>query len=299
MIIVIAGASGLIGTALQKTLRQAGHQVFPIVRGAAANGLFHWQPSDGRIHFDSTFPVDVLINLSGAGIADKRWAPDRKLEILKSRVDSTRLLTETIVSLPTRPKLLISGSAIGFYGETGGDSVDETGSNGEGFLAEVASRWEAAAEPAIDAGIRTVFMRTGIVLNSRGGALNRMLKPFKCGLGGVVGTGGQYMSWVSLKEIINMIIFIIGNESLSGPVNLVSPQAVTNREFTRCLGRVLKRPTLIPLPGMLARAAFGEMADHLLLSSIRVYPKVLEEAGYQFLEPGLEVALEGAVQGDF
>ena len=295
MNIVITGASGLIGTALSSALRADGHQVYGMQRSPSSDAPFHWWPPAGHIHFDDSIPVDVVINLAGAGIADRRWNERRKQEIRDSRVLSTELLAKTLSRLPHRPGLFISGSAIGFYGDTGAERVDEMNEAGSDFLAEVSYAWEQAAKPALDAGIRTVLIRTGIVLSDRGGALQKMLLPFKLGVGGVVGSGQQYMSWVSLRDVVAMIRFLMAHEELSGPVNLVAPTAVTNREFTRTLGSALKRPALLPMPAFAARLAFGEMADQLLLSSIRVYPYLLQQAGYRFQDGDLETALANII----
>ncbi|MDM8545599.1 TIGR01777 family oxidoreductase [Candidatus Venteria ishoeyi] len=291
MNILITGASGLIGSALQQTLKQDGHQLFIMQRPLKADADFSWQPDKNMIHWDKTKPIDAVIHLAGANIANGRWTAARKKLIIDSREQSTLLLANTLAQLAQPPKLFISGSAIGFYGDTGAQSVDEDSPLGSGFLAEICKRWEAATQAATDAGIRTIHMRTSIVLSPKGGALRQMLTPFKLGLGGRVGSGQQYMSWVSLPEIINMIRFLLSNEQLSGPVNLASKTAVNNAEFSRMLGQVLHRPTVLPLPAFMVRLIFGEMGDALLLSSSRVYPKKLEQAGYIFMDTDLKQAL--------
>ncbi len=298
MNILISGASGLIGQALTKFFLQFGHKIYSLVRNSTNNpsgDSFHWQPDSGQISFDPEIVLDVVINLCGE-TSKGRWTPSKKASIVNSRVNSTRLISEYLCQLKHKPSLLISASAVGFYGDTGSDAVDESAGNGDDFLAEVSAKWEAASFPARNAGIRTVNMRTGVVLSKNGGALKEMLTPFKLGLGGVIGHGGQYWSWVSMTELLNMIQFIINTESIKGPVNLVSIPPATNREFTKTLGKVLRRPTLFPMPAFMARLLFGEMADAMLLSSVRVLPKKLQQAGYSFLYQDLESALVELLQ---
>ena len=289
MNILISGSSGLIGSALFKSLVSLGHSVFALERNSSGND-FSWQPKEGQIHLDPSVLLDVVINLSGES-SKGRWTEVKKQEILNSRVSATSLLSRTISQLDHKPSLFISASAIGYYGETGDTLVDESAANGSDFLAGVGARWEEASLAARDAGIRTVNMRTGVVLGKEGGALKEMLTPFKMGLGGVIGSGEQYWSWVSLDELVNMVQFVISTESLRGPVNLVSKPAVTNREFTKSLARVLHRPAFFPMPSFMAKLLFGEMADAMLLSSVRVYPKKLENAGYKFIHDNLDDAL--------
>lgn len=290
MKILISGATGLIGTALTTYFTDHGHEVIPLVRGKQ-KGLFSWQPERGLIFLDNSVDLDVVINLAGPSIADKRWNQERKGELLESRVSATSLLAAALAKRTQKPALFLSASAIGFYGPRGDETVDESSDSGGGFLAELARQWEMATKPAEAAGIRTVHLRTGIVLSSAGGALQQMLLPFKLGLGGLIGNGGQYMSWVSINELPAMIEFIIDHSEIGGPVNLVSTQPVTNREFTKSLGSVLGRPTLIPMPAFLARLLFGEMADELLLSGAKVTPQKLIDAGYLFKENSLKNSL--------
>jgi uncharacterized protein (TIGR01777 family) len=292
MNILITGASGLIGTALTGTLTSHGHTVYPLVRNEQCKTPFYWLPSKNKIHLDNSIKIDAVIHLAGENIADKRWTEKRKAEILNSRVNTTKLLTNALAQLNNKPKVLISGSAIGFYGDTGDRTVDENSSLGTGFLSEVANKWENATQSAEKAGIRTVHIRTGIVLSTHGGILKQMKLPFTLGLGGVVGNGKQYLSCVSINEVTNMIEFLLDNESITGPVNLVSRKPVTNDEFTRALGQALHRPAIIPLPAFLARVLFGEMADALLLSSTKVLPGRLQTAGYQFKDENLETTLK-------
>lgn len=296
MNILISGASGLIGTALKNALLSKGHTVYPLLRKNLPGEPFYWLPAENIIHLDESIHIDTVINLAGENIADGRWNDTRKNNILNSRVNGTRLLSSAIASLKNKPSLFISGSAIGFYGDTADRSVDESSQSGSDFLAEVATKWEQATQPAEDAGIRTVHIRTGVVLSPLGGVLQKIVPPFKMGLGGVIGNGQQYMSWVSLNDVISMIQFIIENNMISGPVNLVSKNPVINESFTKTLGKVLNRPTLIPLPAIAARVMFGEMADALLLSGTRVMPNKLKIAGYKYIDEDLESALRSLLK---
>lgn len=291
MNILITGSSGLVGTHLGKVMEANGHNIIRMLRNAADGQPFYWLPDKGVINYDNSVEIDAVINLAGESIADGRWSEERKRRILDSRVSGTRLLAETLAKLKSKPKVFISGSAIGFYGETGASIVDEDSKQGTGYLAEVAELWEQAAKPAADAGIRTVNIRTGVVLSPDGGMLQKLLLPFKMGLGGIVGNGQQYISWVSINDIAGMIQFLLENDTISGAINLVSKQPVTNYTFTKKLGSVLNRPTIFPLPACVARVVFGEMADALLLSSIRVQPKRLIEEGYDFIDTDLEKTL--------
>ena len=291
MNILITGSSGLVGTHLGKVMEAEGHNIIRMLRSAPDGQPFCWLPDKGVINYDDSVDIDAVINLAGESIADGRWSEERKRRILDSRVSGTRLLAETLAKQKSKPKVFISGSAIGFYGETGASIVDEDSKQGTGYLAEVAELWEHAAKPAADAGIRTVNIRTGVVLSPDGGMLQKLLLPFKMGLGGIVGNGQQYISWVSINDMAGMIQFLLENDTISGAINLVSKQPVTNYTFTKTLGSVLKRPTIFPLPGCVARVVFGEMADALLLSSIRVQPKRLIEEGYNFIDTDLEKTL--------
>lgn len=291
MNILIAGSSGLVGTYLGKVMEAKGHNIFRMLRSVHDGQPFYWLPDKGVINYDDSVDIDAVINLAGESIADGRWSEERKRRILDSRVSGTRLLAETLAKLKSKPKVFISGSAIGFYGETGASIVDEDSKQGAGYLAEVAELWEQAAKPAADAGIRTVNIRTGVVLSPDGGMLQKLLLPFKMGLGGIVGNGQQYISWVSINDMTGMIQFLLENDTISGAINLVSKQPVTNYTFTKTLGSVLNRPTIFPLPACVARVVFGEMADALLLSSIRVQPKRLIEEGYDFIDTDLEKTL--------
>jgi len=285
--ILITGSSGLIGTALRDSLTKSGHTIYVMNRGKDKNSPFYWQPDTNTISFDEAINIDAVINLAGSNISDGRWTEAKKKTIFDSRINSTTLLSAHLAKLNSPPRVFISASAIGFYGDTGEEQVDEHNTAGSDFLAHVAQRWEEATQPAVSAGIRTINLRTGIVLSPHGGALKQMLTPFKLALGGVIGSGKQYMSWVSLPEVCNIIEFILKTESISGPLNMVSPTPVTNYEFTKGLGQSLSRPTLFPMPAFVARLIFGEMADALLLSSIRVEPNKLVNAGYAFINKNL------------
>jgi uncharacterized protein (TIGR01777 family) len=293
MNILIAGSSGLVGSALMVYFASCGHRVYPLVRGRS-DSLFTWNPLQGEISLDASIPIDVVINLCGES-SKGRWTIGKKATILKSRVDSARLLSREISCLNHQPGLFISASAVGYYGNTQSSLVDESADGGDDFLAYVASEWENATLAASEAGIRTVNARMGMVLSKDGGALKEMLTPFKLGLGGAIGNGQQYWSWVEIDELVNMFQFIIDNHSIAGPVNLVSKSAVTNREFTKALGHALSRPTIFPMPSIVARMLFGEMADAMLLSSVRVAPAKLEQSGYTFLHQNLKEALNSAL----
>ena len=291
MNILLTGSTGLIGSALSEHLQTQGHKIYPLYRNPPAEKKHYWFPEEARIHLDDEVKLDVVIHLAGENIADSRWSQKKKDRILDSREQGTRLLAEAISKLKHKPELLISGSAIGYYGDTGDRIVDEHSNRGTGFLSDVASRWEAATQAAQDAGIRTIHMRTGIVLSPAGGVLQKMLLPFKMGLGGVVGNGKQYMSWISLDDVVRIIDVMLDNDQLSGPYNLVAPEPVTNYTFTKALGRALNRPTISPLPAFAARMMFGEMADALLLSGSRVSADRLHSLGFAFIDNDLDHAL--------
>jgi uncharacterized protein (TIGR01777 family) len=274
-------------------LEAHGHLVRRLVRQDVRDGEreIRWDPDGGQIDAAELNGVDGVVHLAGENIAGRRWSADFKRRILESRTRGTRLLATTLAGLDMKPSVLVSASATGFYGNRGAEPVDESSPSGSGFLAEVCREWEAATEPARDAGIRVVNLRTGVVLSPNGGALARMLPPFRMGVGGVVGAGRQYFSWIALDDLASAIMFALETESLSGPVNAVAPGAVTNREFTKTLGRVLGRPTIFPMPAFAARLAFGEMADEMLLGGVRVTPRALTAAGFQFAYPQLEPVL--------
>jgi uncharacterized protein len=291
MKILIAGASGLVGSALVPKLKTEGAEVTRLVRSAAKVGEIEWHPDRGSIDAPALEGFDAVINLAGDGIANGRWTEEKKRRILDSRVNGTRLLSETMANLSRKPATFINASAVGFYGSRGDELVDEESAPGEGFLASVCRQWESATAPAEQAGIRVVKLRLGVILTKDGGIMGSMLRPFKLGLGGKVGSGEQVMSWVAMDDVVAAIDFILQNESLRGPINAVAPHPVTNEEFTKALGRVLSRPTFMAMPAFAARLAFGEMADEMMLSSTRVAGKVLNDAGFRFQYPELEGAV--------
>lgn len=284
MNILLTGSTGLLGSALTKYLGAHGHKIYPLYRNPKTDKLHYWIPEENRIHLDETITIDAVIHLAGENIADSRWTQKKKDTILNSRVRGTQLLAQTLASMKQKPDLLISGSAIGYYGDTGNKIVDEDSSRGTGFLSDIAVQWEAATKVAEDAGIRTIHLRTGIVLSSEGGVLHKMSLPFSLGLGGIVGNGQQYMSWISINDVVGIIETMLDNKQMSGPYNLVAPHPVTNYRFTKSLGSALHRPTVLPLPAFMVRLLFGEMGDTLLLSSSRVAPTRLKSADYKFID---------------
>jgi uncharacterized protein (TIGR01777 family) len=297
MTILITGATGLIGTELQKALHGRGHQLLLASRKAPKDASYvQWDPENGFADTERLDGIEAVIHLAGESVSGLRWTDEKKKAIRDSRVLGTRNIVETISDLDRRPSVLIAASAIGFYGDRGDEELTETSKPGKTFLAEVTREWEAEARRAEDAGIRTVLLRTGIVLSKEGGALGTMLKPFRLGLGGVVGNGRQWMSWISMDDHIAAIMLALENESIRGAVNSVSPNPVTNEEFTRVMGEVLYRPTIIPLPEFAVNLMFGEMGEALLLDSTRVVPKRLENAGFKYNFPDLKKAIESAVK---
>jgi uncharacterized protein len=297
MKVIVTGSTGLVGRALVRSLLADGNSVTRLVRGGAqtfsapGTRAVRWEPDEGVIDAKELEGHDAAVHLAGEPIAEGRWTQERKRRILESRVKGTRLLAETLARLEEKPKVLVSASAIGFYGDRGDEVLREESASGEDFLSEVCREWEKATLAASQAGIRVVHLRIGIVLSAEGGALAKMLAPFKLGVGGRVGSGRQYMSWITLDDLVGVIRRALADESLRGPVNAVAPNAVTNEEFTKALGRVLGRPTFLHVPAFAARLAFGEMADALLLSSARVEPARLKEAGYEFSQTEIEGAL--------
>jgi hypothetical protein len=291
MKIVVSGASGLIGTPLVAHLRSKGHEVVRLVRRTPSIGEASWNPNSGELDPAVLEGADAVIHLSGAGIGDKRWTDAYKREVLESRTQSTELIARTIAGLERKPRVLLSGSAIGIYGDRADESLTESSAHGTGFLADVCERWERAAAPARDAGVRTVFLRTGIVLSPSGGALKKLLAVFKVGLGGRFGSGKQWQSWISLDDEIAAIEFLL-DADVSGPVNLTAPHPVTNAEFTRVLAGVLRRPAILPIPSFGPKVLLGsELADALLFTGQRVLPEVLNANGFAFAHPTLETAL--------
>ena len=301
MKIAITGASGLIGTPLVELLRGGGHDVVRFVRGRAnAVDERGWDPSSRRLEPEALADVDAVIHLAGAGVADKRWSDSYKATILNSRVDGTTAVAQAMAAARSAgelPSVLLSASAIGWYGDTGDRPTDETGPAGQGFLADVCRQWEAATAPAEAAGIRVAHLRTGIVLSDQGGALATQLPIFKLGAGAPLGSGRQWTSWISLRDELGAIAHCL-TADVSGPVNLVGPAPVTNKDFTKALGRVLHRPTLpIAVPGIVLKAMLGQFADEGVLVGQRVMPAALERTGYAFQDADVESALRSALEG--
>ena len=291
MHVLVTGATGLVGSALIPFLTTGGHRVTRMGRSQAGEGAVRWDPEEGVLNGADLEGFDAVVHLAGENIAGGRWTAAQKARIRDSRVKGTGLLCETLARLDRPPKTLVCASAIGYYGDRGEEALTEASAPGEGFLPEVCRAWEGATEPAVRKGIRVVNLRFGVVLSAEGGALAKMLFPFRMGAGGVLGSGRQYMSWIALDDAAGVIHHALVTDALRGPANAVSPQPVTNREYTKMLGRGLRRPTIFPMPAFAARMAFGEMADALLLSSQRVVPRRLEETGYIFRLPDLEGAL--------
>lgn len=289
--VAVTGASGFLGSELTALLRSGGHEVIPLVRRAPSDDAIYWDPTRGEIELEKLEGVDAVVHLAGESIAGGRWTPSRKAAIRDSRVMGTKVIAQALAQLRQPPKVLVSASAIGFYGDRGDEVLDEGSAAGTGFLAEVCQAWEAAADPARRAGIRVVHMRTGIVLSPRGGALAQMLLPFQMGAGGVIGSGRQWMSWIALSDLVAAFYAAIFLEGLEGPVNATAPNPVTNAEFTRTLGKVLGRPTILPMPEAAVRLVFGELGDALLLEGARVLPSKLDANGFEFAYPDLEGAL--------
>ena len=294
MRMLVSGASGFIGSALVPTLSAGGHTVTRLVRSTPRPGQAEipWNPAARSIGTPALEGLDAVVHLAGDNIASGRWTAVKKASIRNSRVQGTAVLCEALAQLVKPPKVLLSASAIGYYGDRGETTLREESPPGTDFLAEVCQAWESATVPAVQRGIRVVHLRFGIVLSPAGGALAKMLTPFRLGLGGVVGPGKQYMSWIALDDVLGAIHHALNTEALQGPVNVVAPQPVTNQEFTTTLGKVLRRPTRLPLPALAARLLFGEMADALLLASTRVVPARLVTSGYTFHYPALEKALQ-------
>jgi len=292
MNVLMTGSSGLIGSALTAFLASGGHQVRRLLREPSSEkNTFSWDSARGTFTPGALEGIDAVVHLAGENIAGGRWNSARKDRVRNSRVDDTRQLCEALVSLESPPKVLVAASATGFYGNRGNQLLDESTAPGQDFLSEVCIEWERATAPAREKGIRVVHLRIGIVLSPQGGALKQMLLPFKAGVGGVLGSGDQYMSWIALDDLLGVVLCALTNESVKGAVNAVAPHPVTNKEFTKTLGKVLRRPTIFPVPAIVLRLAMGEMADALLLSSTRVVPTVLKSKNFQFTYPKLESAL--------
>jgi uncharacterized protein (TIGR01777 family) len=297
MKILVTGSSGLVGSALGQTLARAGHTVCRLVRpqsapGEGANEGFAvaWNPATGELG-GAGVGADTVVNLAGASIADGRWSTQRKEQLLASRIDTTRALVNALARMNARPSVLVSASAMGIYGHRGDETLTEESKPGTDFLAALAQEWEAEALKAEALGIRVVLARFGIILAREGGALPKMMLPFKFGFGGKLGSGQQWMSWVALEDVVGVLRFAIENNSARGPINIVSPQPLQNAEFTKMLAKAMHRPALFPAPAFALRFVLGEMADALLLSSQRVQPRAIEKLGYRFQYADLNSAL--------
>ena len=289
--ILITGASGLVGTALKSALNSSGHRVKTLSR---KGGDYSWDPVAGVVNREAFNEVDAVIHLAGEPIA-QRWTEASKARILRSRVDGTNLLVREILA-QERSIDYISASGINYYGSSVEEAVDECSPGGAGFLARVTRDWEAAAMPLVEAGQRCVFVRTGVVLDAQGGALKKLLPPFKAGVGGRVGSGQQMMSWISLDDLARVYLLCVENATVSGPVNAVAPQTVSNCDFTKALGKVLSRPTFLPLPTMVVKALFGAMGEETILSSLMVEPARLRELDFDWQHPSIETALQHSLR---
>ncbi len=296
MNVLVSGSSGLVGSALVPRLRAAGHRVVCLVRRAPKDDEIRWYPDQGVVPATKLRGFDAVVHLAGDGIADGRWTADKKRRLRESRTKPTRLLAETFAQMEDRPSVFVGASAIGYYGNRGDEVLTESSAPGTGFLADICQEWEAATSPMVQAGVRVVNLRIGIVLSSVGGALSRMLLPFRLGVAGNMGNGKQFYSWITLHDLVSTILFAIENRSLKGPVNAVAPQSIPNSVFTKALGRVLSRPTILPMPAFAARLIMGEMADELILASARVVPERLTEAGFAFRHADIDAALQHCIK---
>ena len=293
--VLVTGASGLIGSALVPSLIERGCRVTRLVRGpVSGEGQLSWNPAS-RLAPESVSGFDAVLHLAGESVVG-RWSAAKKARVRDSRVLVTRHLAQSLAEAKDRPRVLIAASAVGYYGDRGDQMLDEDSEAGSGFLAEVCREWEAATQPAANAGIRTVPIRIGMVLSSKGGALQKMLPPFRMGAGGKIGSGRQWISWVHIWDLVAAVHHILKTDLLQGPVNMVVPKAVTNAEFTQTLGSVLSRPAILPLPAFAAKFAFGQIAEEVLLASQRVEPTKLIASGYPFQYPELRKALESVVK---
>ncbi len=288
--VAMSGASGLIGAALAEALASDRHEVVPLVRREAGRGEARWDPEHGAVDLEGIRGVDAAVHLAGENVVG-RWTAAKKQRILRSRQQGTRTLAEALAALDPTPRVLLSASGISYYGDRGDEVQTEDSAPGVGFLVDVCRAWEAATEPAARAGIRVVNLRLGVVLSGKGGALAKMRLPFMMGLGGRIGSGRQWMSWIALDDAVAAFRHALATDSLSGPVNATSPNPVTNAEFTRTLARALRRPASLAVPAFALRLAFGQMADESLLSSVRAVPLRLQESGFQFRYDSLDAAL--------
>lgn len=292
--IAITGSTGFVGTALKSILRAQGHDVIPVVRHTSSStpDSISWNPAQPHIHAQDFEKIDMVVHLAGASVAKSRWTPKRKDIIMGSRRQGTRLLSQALASLKQPPRVLLSASAIGYYGARGDEILTEDSAHGQGFLANVCKIWEEETQVAQEAGIRVANMRIGLVLDPTGGLLEQMLTPFRLGAGGQLATGKQYMSWMSMKDLLCACIYIMEHESLSGPINLVAPNPVTNTEFTKTLAKILGRPSFMTVPRWALEVLFGsELTQNALIASQRVLPKRLQDAGFSYAHPTLKETL--------
>lgn len=294
MTVAITGASGLIGSNLADFLTTGGHRVIRLVRDSRqlADDSIYWNPATGEIDVEGLVGADALVHLAGTSIASGRWTEARKRSIKQSRVKGTELISRTLATMSGGPRILVSASAVGFYGDRGSERINETALAGKGFLAEVCRAWEGAAKPAERAGVRVTTLRTGVSLSPAGGALGQMLLPFKMGAGGRLGSGKQYLSWIDNDDLIAAIHHVLMTDSIRGPVNATAPYPVTNSTFTAALGRTLSRPTVIPVPAFAVKAAFGQLGTEALLWGQRALPEKLLESGFTFFYEGVEESMQ-------
>jgi uncharacterized protein (TIGR01777 family) len=295
MRILLAGASGFLGTALARRLAASGHTLVRLIRREPSNaGEVRWDPGAGILDADVLADVDAVINLAGAGVGDHRWTAAYKQTLRDSRLDTTRTLARALATNADRPRVLLNASAVGFYGDTGDRAVDEQSPPGQGFLTDICRDWEAATAPAAEAGVRVVLLRTGLPLSARGGLLKPLILPFRLGVGGRLGSGRQYLPWISLADWESAMEFLLGRDDIAGPVNITGPAPVTNAEFTRALGRAMHRPAVVPVPGFALSLVLGEFSHETLVSQ-RVLPAVLRTHGFTFAHDTVAAALAEAL----
>ena len=299
MKLLLSGSHGLVGKALSKSLTKDGYEVINLVRRDRVYGKpeIEWHPNKGLLDASQIEGFDAVVHLAGESIASGRWTDEKKRRIRESRVQGTTLLSQALARLSRPPLRFICASAIGYYGSRGDEVLTEESRAGNDFLSEVCVEWERATQPASEKGINTCMTRFGIILDKEGGALEKMLTPFRLGLGGKIGDGKQWMSWIALNDVVSALGFLLESSSMHGPVNIVAPNPVTNADFTKTLGKVLSRPTFLSVPAFAARLAFGEMADGLLLSSAKVEPRKLKDEGFKYRFPNLDAALSEVLRG--
>ena len=299
MKLLLSGSHGLVGKALSKSLTKDGYEVINLVRRDRVYGKpeIEWHPNKGLLDASQIEGFDAVVHLAGESIASGRWTDEKKRRIRESRVQGTTLLSQALARLSRPPLRFICASAIGYYGSRGDEVLTEESRAGNDFLSEVCVEWERATQPASEKGINTCMTRFGIILDKEGGALEKMLTPFRLGLGGKIGDGKQWMSWIALNDVVSALGFLLESSSMHGPVNIVAPNPVTNADFTKTLGKVLSRPTFLSVPAFAVRLAFGEMADGLLLSSAKVEPKKLKDEGFKYRFPNLDAALSEVLGG--